>query len=101
MDLVVWITNLETPEQVLVRWLKLFLGIVQQGRLLMFFPFFIFSPADGSSSTKRRAAQSFSVISVITGSETVVTKTALADPEDRRIADYRKSPLSRLLILND
>ena len=67
----------------------------------MFFPSFIFFPADESFSTKRRAAQSFSVISVITGCETFVTKTALADPEDRRIADYRKSPLSRVLILND
>ena len=67
----------------------------------MFFPFFIFSPADESFPTKRRAAQSFSVISVITGSETFVTKTALADREDTRIADYRKSPLSRLLILHD
>ena len=66
-----------------------------------FFPFFIFLPASESFSTQRRAAQSFSVISVITGSETFVTKTALPDREDRRIADYRKSPLSRLLILND
>jgi hypothetical protein len=63
---------------------------------LTFFPFVIFFPA-----SERRAAQSFSVISVITGSETFVTKTALPDREDRRIADYRKSPLSRLLILND
>jgi hypothetical protein len=60
-----------------------------------FFPFFMFVP----DSTKRTAPQSFSVLSVITGSETVVT--VRPDREDRRIADYRKSPLSRLLILND
>ena len=65
-----------------------------------FFPFFIFFPASGSFSTERRAAQSFSVISVITGSETLVTKTARPDRDDRRIADYRKSPHSRLLIPN-
>ena len=41
-----------------------------------FFPFFIFFPANESFSTQRRAAQSFSVISVISGSETFVTKTA-------------------------
>ena len=49
---------------------------------------------------ERRAPQSFSATSVITGSEILVTKTALTDRE-RRIADYRKSPLSRLLLLND
>jgi hypothetical protein len=54
-------------------------------------PFFIF-PASESFSTERRAAQSYRVISVITGSETFVTKAALPDREDRRIADYRKSP---------
>ena len=64
-----------------------------------FFPFYMFVPADPSLSSERRAAQSFSVLSVITGSETVVT--VRPDREDRRIADYRKSPLSRLLILND
>ena len=37
--------------------------------LLMFFPFFIFFPESGSFAPKRRAAQSFNVISVITGSE--------------------------------
>jgi hypothetical protein len=62
-----------------------------------FFPFFTFFAA----SPQRRAAQSFSVISVITGSEVLVTKTALPDGEDGRAAEYRKSPLSRLLILND
>ena len=62
-----------------------------------FFPCFTFFPA----SPQRRAAQSFSVISVITGSEILVTRTALPDREDGRAADYRKSPLSRLLILND
>ena len=67
----------------------------------MFFPFFIFFPESGSFAPKRRAAQSFNVISVITGSEVFLTKTALPDLEDRRIADYRKSLLSRLLILND
>jgi hypothetical protein len=66
-----------------------------------FFPFFIFVPTSQSYATKRRAAQSFSVTSVVTGSEISLTKTALPDREDRRIADYRKSPLSRLLILND
>lgn len=60
-----------------------------------FFPFFMFVP----DSAKRTAPQSFSVLSIITGSETVVT--VRPDREDRRIADYRKSPLSRLLILND
>ena len=62
-----------------------------------FFPYFVFFPA--TSSIERRAPQSFSVLSVITGSETVVT--VRPDREDRRIADYRKSPLSRLLVLND
>ena len=61
--------------------------------------FFVFLPASQSAAAKRRAAQSFSVISVITGSEVLVTKAP--EREDRRIADYRKSPLSRLLILND
>jgi hypothetical protein len=63
--------------------------------------FFILFPAAQSAAAKRRAPQSFSVISVITGSEVFVTKTALPAGEDSRIADYRKSPLSRLLILND
>ena len=67
--------------------------------MLIFFPFLIFFPA--SLAPKRRATQWFSVTSVITGSEVLVMKTALPEREDRRIADYRKSPLSRLLILND
>ena len=50
---------------------------------------------------EKRGAQSFSVTSVITGSEVLVTKTALRDLATRRIADYRKAPLSRLLVLND
>jgi hypothetical protein len=62
-----------------------------------FFPFFIFVPA----SPQRSVTQSFSVISVLTGSEILVTKTAPADRGYGRAADYRKSPLSRLLILND
>ena len=66
-----------------------------------FFPFFIFVPESLSFAAKRREVQSFSVMSVITGSEIFVTRTALPEPEDRRIADYRKSPLSKLLILND
>jgi hypothetical protein len=61
-----------------------------------FFPFF-YLPA----TEERRAPQSFSVLSVISGGEILVRKTAPPDLEDRRIADYRKSPLSRLLILND
>jgi hypothetical protein len=71
------------------------------GILLSFFPFFMFFPPDPSFGTRRRAAQSFSVLSVISGDEILLTKPALPDGEDRRIADYRKSPLSRLLILND
>ena len=67
----------------------------------MFFPFFIVFPESESFAPKRRAAQSFSVLSVITGGEIFLTKPALPDGEDRRVADYRKSPLSRLLILND
>jgi hypothetical protein len=62
---------------------------------MIFFPFFVFLPV---SDSPERKTQSFSVTSIITGSEVLVTKTA---PEDRRIADYRKSPLSRLLVLND
>ena len=62
--------------------------------------FFVLFPASEAFAAKRRRPQSFSVISVITGGEVVVTKTAPPD-RDRRIADYRKSPLSRLLILND
>ena len=63
--------------------------------------FLLFLPASQSFATERRAAQSFSVLSVITGSEVFLRKTTLPDREDRRVADYRKSPLSRLLILND
>jgi hypothetical protein len=62
------------------------------------FPFFIFFPPSGA---ERRPAQSFSVLSVITGRETRVTRAAQPDIEDRRVADYRRSPLSRLLVLND
>ena len=65
-----------------------------------FFPFFMFVMAGGRSESKRRAPQSFTVISVITGSEILLTKPAHPDQEDQRIADYRRSPLSRLLVLN-
>jgi hypothetical protein len=66
--------------------------------MFVFFDFFY--PASVSLPTKQRAAQAFSVLSVITGSE-IVTKAELPNRKDRGIADYRKSPVSRLLILND
>ena len=49
---------------------------------------------------RRRSAESFSSVSVITGSDIVLKVTALPDSE-RRLAAYRKSPESRLLNLKD
>lgn len=69
--------------------------------------FVVFLPA----MAKRREPKWYSVISVITGSEILVKNSRESVPgvqrrarlagDDRRVAAYRKSPRSTLLVLND
>jgi hypothetical protein len=49
---------------------------------------------------KRRVAEWFSSVSVITGGEILLKMPALPENQERRIAAYRRSPDSRPLRLN-
>ena len=68
--------------------------------------FAIFVPIAGalvvalSGERRRRSAETFGSVSVITGGD-IVLKTSALPERERRIARYRASSESRLLILND
>jgi hypothetical protein len=62
----------------------------------------IFTPIFSAHALHQgRREQSFSSVSVITGSEILLRVPASSEAANRRIAEYRKSPDSRLLRLND